>query len=356
MYADLDYYKHRDLADMPVWGVFTLVTETLETARLPHPTLAVATGRGLAVVWRHTAVSRAELPRWNACQGRIWGALRAVGSDRGATDSARVLRLIGTVNSRSGALVEAIWENPGELWDFEHLVEEILPDENEQPQQPRRRRRASRPTQESDSGARGDSGRRFSVITLNQDRLEDLHRLMDLRGWEMLPAGKRDSWMLVAASCLSQLHKPDFLEEKVCRLAREVAGWSPSETKSRMHSVFKNAKEAQSGGKVRWEDTSKDPRYGFTNQRIIEELAITPAEEQEMKTIISEHTRRRRDRMRKEKVRREQGAKPRKEYMAEANKKRKRAKGLREKGFTYAEIAKRIGCSERHVPRLLSCP
>lgn len=104
MYADLDYYKVPDLADMPVRGVFTMALEALARARLPRPSLAVSTGRGLALVWRHTAVDRTELVRWNFCQSRIWGALRSVGSDRAATDAARVLRLVGTVNSRSGSL------------------------------------------------------------------------------------------------------------------------------------------------------------------------------------------------------------------------------------------------------------
>ena len=51
-----------------------------------------------------------------------------------------------------------------------------------------------------------------------------------------------------------------------------------------------------------------DPRYRFSNQRIIEELEITGEEEREMRTIISDDERRRRDRERDEKRRREAGA------------------------------------------------
>jgi PAS domain-containing protein len=196
--------------------------------------------------------------------------------------------------------------------------------------------------------------RRFSVATLNQARLEDLHRLMDLRGWDRLPPGNRDSWMLIAASSLSRLvEKPEFLEREVFALAAEVAGWSRSETKSRMQQVFARARAAASGGKVLWDGEWKDPRYNFTNQRIIEMLDITPEEETELRTIISDHSRLHRDRVRKERQRRAQGVQPRGEYLAEAKKKRRLARQMQRRGVSTAEIARRLECTPRHVSRLI---
>ncbi len=160
--------------------------------------------------------------------------------------------------------------------------------------------------------------------------------------------------MLVAAACLSRLIAPEFLEREVCKLAREVAGWNARETRSRMHTVLRKASAAEAGDQVLWEGVWKDSRYQFTNHRIVELLDITPDEEQELKTIVLEHTRLDRDRKRKKKHRREQGAKDRKEYLAEVKNKRRRAKRLRDKGLSYAEIARRIGCTPQHVPRLLS--
>ncbi len=108
---------------------------------------------------------------------------------------------------------------------------------------------------------------------------------MDLRGWDSLPAGNRASWMLIAATCLSRLvEKPEFLEKEVLRLAAEVAGWSRSETRSRMQAVLLRSRAAALGDEVLWEGRWKDPRYDFTNRRIIEMLNITPEEETQMKT------------------------------------------------------------------------
>lgn len=351
LYVDLDYYRLADFVGLQAEGVFAEAMETLRASRLPRPSLAVSTGRGLALIWRHASISPGELPKWSLCQTHLWRALRPVGADRAATDAARVLRLVGTVNSKSGDVVQTIWTDLHHVWDFDDLAREILPDE---PPEPQSSQRATLGAKRESGGAKRDPAQGFSVVSLNQARLQDLHRLMNLRGWRKLPPGRRDAWMLVAATCLSRLVRPEFLEREVCRLAREVAGWSASETKTRMQSVFKKAKEAELGYDILWQGDWKDPRYDFTNQRIIEYLEITPAEEQELKTIISEHTRRRRDRQRKEKLRREQDIKPRKEYLAEAKKKRRRAKRLRDKGYSLAQIARRIGCSTRHVSRLLS--
>ena len=38
---------------------------------MPEPTFALANGRGLALIWFHSPVPRAVLPRWRACQKAI---------------------------------------------------------------------------------------------------------------------------------------------------------------------------------------------------------------------------------------------------------------------------------------------
>ena len=125
LFVDLDYYK-TEHADAHPPHVLTLALEALQDERLPPPSFAVASGRGLALVWLHHAVPRAALPRWRACQHVLWHTLRHLGADRLASDAARVLRLVGTRNSRSSTLVEGLMA-PREPWDFDQLADEILP-------------------------------------------------------------------------------------------------------------------------------------------------------------------------------------------------------------------------------------
>ena len=107
LFADLDYHKTR-LADAHPRHVLGLALEALARDRKPGPTFALATGRGLALVWLHSPVPRPALPRWRACQKAIHDALRPLGVDRLATDAARVLRPVGTRNARSGTPVKAL--------------------------------------------------------------------------------------------------------------------------------------------------------------------------------------------------------------------------------------------------------
>jgi hypothetical protein len=144
MYADLDYYEVPGLDGMHPLAVMDLAFEELRRAKIPHPSLVVATGRGLALVWRHHPVPRAVLPKWNLCQDSIFEALKGLGADPSARDAARVLRLVGTRGSKSGTTVEAIWEDHGESTrDFGDLADEILPLSREELEELRAQRRQS---------------------------------------------------------------------------------------------------------------------------------------------------------------------------------------------------------------------
>lgn len=359
MYADLDYYHRSNLAGMPVVGVLEEALTELGRAQIPRPSFATSTGRGLALVWLHNSVPRSELPKWNLCQTHIWRALRDLGADRAATDAARVLRLVGTFNSRSGSIVQTLWEDLDYTWEFEDLAKEILPSALyeslstvEKREADLGQRLASRTPENPQRRTFPKSG--MTVRTLNEARLRDLHKLMDLRGQRRLPPGKRDSWMLVAAASLSRLVKPEYLEREVYKLAEEVAGWSENETKSRMQQVFVRAKAAARDEKVVWQESMRDPRYNFTNQRIIEDLNITPEEEQKLETIISKPTKRQRDKERKEVQRRSQDIKPRHEYIEQTKRNRQMVTKLHKRGYSNLEIAQRTGYSPRHVARIVS--
>src|SRR5205823_763 len=85
--------------------ILRLALERLQEHRVPALTFAVSTGRGVALVWTHSAVPRCALARWQACQRVINQALKDLGADPRALDAARVLRLVGTENSKSRTLV-----------------------------------------------------------------------------------------------------------------------------------------------------------------------------------------------------------------------------------------------------------
>ena len=359
MYTDLDYYKIEGLAEMSPQGVLELALEALLRARIPYPSLGVTTGRGIALVWRHEPEPRSALPKWNRCQSEIYEGLKRLGADPLARDAARVLRLAGTYNSKSGTLVESIFEDLDYVWGFGELADEILPLTSEELEERRAQRRTERDAREArmDSKCRPDANKRFTVATLSQARLSDLQRLVELRELDQLPPGQRDSWMFAATTSLSYLVEPQSLEREVITLGRDYAGWSEGETRSRMQAIISRAQSAALGDKTVWLGRQRDLRYRLTNQRIIEMLSITPEEERHLKTIISEDTKQERDRQRKERKRRSYGARPREEYIADTRERRqhnrREARKLSGEGKSLRDIGTTLGISHTHVRRLL---
>ena len=355
LYADVDYYKIEGLAQMHPLGVLELALENLERARIPRPSLAISTGRGIALVWRHEPVPPYVVPKWGRCQREIYEALEDLGADPSALDATRVLRLVGTYNSRSGALVKSIFEDLEYVWDFGDLADEILPLTREELEERRARYAAREPRtapEREDNPLEG-----LSSLSLHQGRLDDLQLLIELRGLDRLPAGQRDVWMFCAAVSLSYMVEPKALERKVIELGRDYAGWSESETRSRMHTVFSKRRAAADGVTAEWLGQQRDPRYRLTNQRIIAMLKITPEEEVHLKTIISKETKRQRERERKERERRAHGVVRREEYIADARERRqhnrREARRLRGEGKSLREIGRDLGVSHSEVRRLL---
>jgi hypothetical protein len=274
LFTDLDYYR-TPLADADPRHVLDLALETLALHRMPEPTFALATGRGLALIWLHSPVPRAALPRWRACQKAIHDALRHLGADRLATDAARVLRLVGTRNSRSGSLVEAITP-VGQVWNFDTLADEILPIPRAELVALRLERAARR--------TRGQGmprpSRYFTAASLWELRLTELQRLREHRWLGSLPSGQRDLWLLLAAVAISYLVPAQMVRREVYALADQVTGgaWSERETAARMGAVIARAERAAYGHKVEYGGRLIDPRYRFKTENIIELLGITEAE------------------------------------------------------------------------------
>lgn len=112
-----------------------LLVRQIIDAGLPAPTYVVATGGGLAVKWLFTeplpVVARA---RWQSTQTHLLDRIEQIvispgvrwPVDRSASDAARVLRLVGTVNPKWQAPCWMAWDG-GPEYEFNSLVDAVLP-------------------------------------------------------------------------------------------------------------------------------------------------------------------------------------------------------------------------------------
>lgn len=350
LFVDIDSHKVPQWADKPPESIWELCKDVLEDQGIPRPTLTVATGRGLALVWAHSPIPRPALPRWNACQRRLYEAFKPLGADRGALDAARVLRIVGTQHAKSGQLVRTLTPT-GDGWDFDALADEILPltrDELSALREQRVQRRAQKPAEPVKPPRR-----LFTQATLWEARLSDLQRLLELRWWGTLPPGHRDRWLFVATVAMSWLAPPNVLSREAWALARQAGGWDDQEAAARLRTVVKRAQMAAQGQTVEWQGRAVDPRYAFKTRTILEWLDITPAEQREMRTLIGPDEKRRRNREAHQDARRAQGMKPRAQYLSEAAERRLEAVQRRTQGESLRQIAQALNVSVGAVQYML---
>jgi len=134
-WVDLDFYKLKSeevkaaLADdgQAVLMVLALCREGLGDRRF-LPSQIVRSGRGLYVKWIFSHfLPGVAAPRWRRCMEAIIERFTALGSDPRARDAARVLRVVGSRNSKSRTLVQTI--HTGAPIFFDLLAAALLPRE-----------------------------------------------------------------------------------------------------------------------------------------------------------------------------------------------------------------------------------
>jgi len=388
-YVDLDTYKLAGLNGLHAEALGDLLLRHCDDARIPPPSVIVYSGRGLQAKWLlEHPVPRAALPRWQALQDELGSRLEPLGADLRALDASRVLRLVGTVNSRSGEVVRLVHvqripthgasRGAGgvSVYAFDNFFDELLPLTRQELAHERAVLLEKQSLVESTSKGRENpkqthpvpsrlgqlqlvgahrlgAARRLIPSVLAWDRLADLRKLAELRhGAGGLPSGQRNLFVFLGACFLaSALVTPSFRAE-VRELGQEFApGWSPQELESCISSVHKRLQAASSGERVDFLGRAVDPRYRFRNETLVEWLGITGDEMPQMKAMLSQDESRRRDRDRKQAQRRERGSVLRQEYLDEAQRKQAAARALKAQGQSVTQIAKSLGISRTCASR-----
>lgn len=357
LFCDLDFYNTQFVQYSPDTMASAVLLRCSEEG-IPEPSIILSSGKGLQLKWLLTKPVPAQaLPRWNAIQKCLGDILADMGADACARDASRVLRLAGTVNSKNGERARVIYVS-GRVTDptrhsFDTMAALILPHErislrSDAPsQQPQRQ-----PLKLIKGGYSGNL-RVLSGGQLAWDRLYDLRKLVEIRGG--VPEGQRMLnlfWQLNFAALSGQVHSAVFWSN-----ARELAsqldnGWGAR--LGELSTLYQKAKAYNAGERVEFEGKSIKPLYTPQNQKLIDLFKITDDEQRQLRTIITKQLAAERHTERERARRRAAGAVDRAKYIATAEQRRERAFELREKGLSYAKIAKALDVSKSEAYRLLS--
>ena len=165
-YIDLDTYNTKFTKTQ----ILMNLEENYFNKIIPRPTLILDTGRGLLLIWCIERVPYMALPLWKAIQEYLYSQLKEFGADRKALDATRVLRVPGSINSKSGTRVK-ILEKYDYVYTLREIQREFLPDLDE-----------NRPKKK---------GRPKKIVyvhrerSLYQGRILDLVKLCELRNYDV---------------------------------------------------------------------------------------------------------------------------------------------------------------------------
>ena len=370
LFVDLDTYKDERLAALGLDALLEEVTGCCEERDVPQPSLVIFSGRGLQLKWLLTEQLPAyALPRWSWCQRVLCERLAPLRADPAACDAARVLRVVGTVNSRSGCEARVV---SGDVrapvrYSFEDLCEALRPYRREEVRvfkAATAERRAAR--QAAQPSARRRPARRV-VAPPRRDkrwandlawaRFCDLRTVIELRGG--IDPGARMLFLFWCLNfvCLSRVvDSEEVMRASAEELVRSIdPSWcyEPAE----LSTLLARSIAYANGEVVAFRGEEYPPLYTPKNEYLIRVLGITLEEQRSLGTIISREVARERNRARDEKHRREKReAQPRAAYLEGVSKAERNAKivEMYKEGRTQQQIAEAFGLRRQVVGRIIN--
>ena len=268
-FIDLDIYKTKFSKEQ----IIMHLEADYFNKSIPRPNLIIDSGRGLYLIWLLNSVPSKALPLWKAIEEYLYSVLKPFGADRQALDPTRVLRVPGSINSKSNTTVKVI-EQYNYIYDLREIQKEFLPELEE--------RKANK------------KGRPSKTVFIHRERslyyarIQDIIKLCELREYNL--KGHRELILFLYRYYLCYfLEDTQKALEDVLELNREFI-YPLSETE-----VIRATRSAE---KVY---LSKDKDYKYKNETLIELLLITELEETYMTTIISNKESKRRRSIRDEK-------------------------------------------------------
>ncbi|PVA06160.1 hypothetical protein [Thalassorhabdomicrobium marinisediminis] len=308
LYVDLDYFNILQWRGKDVGTVEAELASRLAAHNVPHPSVIVQTGRGLAAIWLINPMPTNAQPRWKGAMNALVEFLGPFGADKSCRDVSRIFRIPETINEKSKQAVR-VSGGTAERYSFDRLADQIynavgrpgrveLEARKKQEKAGRRAKRAM---------PRGLSqSQRFKLI------LEDLLTISDTYGG-VVPEGFRNTWLHFCATCLTHMKDVSDIEGKIEALAATA---TPGLPKSEVSAIVRQAvtKARLSGmGSVPCEG-----RYYYKGATIAEQLGITPdmARSLDLKQVTPESEKKRRKAEAEKQRRAAKGAVSRDEYLA----------------------------------------
>jgi len=283
LFIDLDIEKYGKHSKEET---FKEILELVTSGRIPMPSMMTDSGRGFHLYFRVKNAPRQALQTFQELEDYLYYQLKDLGADLSATDSARVLRIPGTINSRNGEVCSIIYRNNDIEYTMYDLREHYL--NYEENKRNRAKKKEFKPKKVC------IVRNLFNSYSLHMGRVDDIQTICKLRNYDV--EGYRN-FVLHCFSYWKGIYVRDT--EQLLRETMEFNGkFKKPLSDSEVRTICKSVKKAiekfidyeqgiRSGLVKRVTKGMRDkPGYWYTNAYLLKRLEITDAEQEKLKTII----------------------------------------------------------------------
>ncbi|GAA0703192.1 hypothetical protein GCM10008904_10060 [Paraclostridium ghonii] len=330
-----------------VWGLYY-------AGKIPKPTMVTDSGRGVHLYWRMQNAPYGALNTWQELQDYIYYNLKHLGADRQATDSARVLRVPGTINSKNDVNCEVIYIDDNLEYSMYNLREQYL---NYRPKSYQLQMEHSKTVEN-----KVVSNKFFNSYSLHMQRAYDLQTLCRLRNFDM--KGYRNMTIHCYAYWKGiYIRDSHELEKQIIDLNNAFKEpLKDTEIQAVLRCIPKVIEKfiayeqgLRSGEKKRVSKGMRDKEgYWYKNTTLIERLGITTNEQKHMKTIIGIDEKYDRNNERRRAARRNEDGLTKKQE--ELKILQNKIKILKKEGFTNKIVSQKLliplKTLERHITKI----
>lgn len=323
LYIDIDCYK----INLSKEAVKYFMENDLY-GQIPVPNMLIDSGRGLYYIIFLENTKVEDLPKWQLVERYLYEKLKKLGADNKALDATRVLRVVGSTNSKNNELVKVI-----DTYDYQYTLDEII--ENYIPEVNEDRKEKQKPLGERKKGRKKKFVSLFNLYNLYYTRFKDIKKLVEIRNYEM--TGYREITLFLIRYFLNVYHgDDDLVMEEVIEINNSFT--EPLE----INEVFNATRSGAIG--------ATESVYKYSNDKLIKLLDITPSEQKEMATIIGKSEKYYRNNKNRRDNRRDENGLTQRESSKLNNE--NEILELKRKKYTLKQISKKLNLSIDYVKKV----
>lgn len=336
-YVDLDIYNIPTLSGKSVDNIAHELLLYCQDNFIPAPSYIVSSGRGLYMKWAFDKpVPKRAAGIAVAVNKALVRKFESFGADSKAVDMSRILRVVGSVNSKNGEVVKILYLNGTsdniKTYGFNDFADIILPLTYEEIKENRQKiieknnlTILSHERRKHDINAKKQQNKRFFCWDdWHWKILTDLEKLAEIRyQGDKVPEGMRDIFGFIGSVQLAHIfgNNSGNLWFECLAWSRKILPFSYAggELQRNCSTLLDRAKRAGAGEKVEYKGKQVSPIYTYRKSTLIDLFGVTDDEMPHMSALISDDVKRVRDTEATRLARRDQGIQNRSEWLAEHN-------------------------------------